>query len=983
MQVWQPASLAEAAALLARPGAQAIAGGTALQLDWARGVSRPGTLVSLAALLPCGVMRDGARWRIGAGTTLAGVEASRIPLLSAALADIAAPGVRRLATIGGTVGWGAGCLIPALLVAECQLETTEGAVALSDWLAAPSGVILSLTLTIPDGAQVIWRKVGLRAAFSPAVIVVAGLVGARRALAVGGGPVRPVRLPRSEAATTALTQTLLDEIVAPDCAFRRGTYRRRVAANLLAGAITAPAREAPVAQGALTPEGPRWHQRPDMAAKVAGAFPFLTDHRAPGMLVGRILRAAHPHARILSIDTTRAESLAGVRAVVTHRDVPGLNAFGIMWQDQPALCADLVRYTGDAVAAVAAVDAATAEAALALIGVDYAPLPVVDDPEQALAEGAPALHPNGNLAADLGHRRGDALATFATAAHQVEATYRTPRQMHGFLETEGGYAVPGPGGSLLIAVGGQHGARDRMQLARILNLPESQLRIITSPTGGAFGGKDELTVQAPLALLALKARAAVRMQLSRAESVAAGTKRNPMRIQMRTACDAEGRLVAQQVDLLADAGAYASLSPAVMETALEHAAGPYTIAHVTTRGRLAHTNNGTGGAFRGFGANQMAYAVECQMDRLAVSCGLTPVEMRRRNLRVPGDPGFLGQAIAPSDRLGAMLDAAEASPLWAATGPDIATGMALNWQGTGLGTLPDDRASGTLRLAPDGKIEVLCGLDEMGQGLLAGLQAVVADRLGCARADVRPVVGDTGCTPDSGSTTASRGGYVVWRLADLTAPGFACDLLAAGCRRLSLPEGALSVCPGGLAATGSNSATPILTFADLAQTDRPETSASFDFPKASHVGGNARFIFESGATLARVQVDRATGQVRVLDLHLHTAAGPVIDLASYLGQIEGGAVQGLGFSLTEDVLYRGGHPLTTNLDTYMMPTIQDRPLRLSVTANETLDAGDPFGPRGVGELGIGAVTPAIANAIGALTRHWPQTAPFDPEDMLL
>jgi CO/xanthine dehydrogenase Mo-binding subunit len=329
-----------------------------------------------------------------------------------------------------------------------------------------------------------------------------------------------------------------------------------------------------------------------------------------------------------------------------------------------------------------------------------------------------------------------------------------------------------------------------------------------------------------------------------------------------------------------------------------------------------------------------------------------------------------------------MLQAAADSPLWAESGPDVATGMALNWQGTGLGTLPDDRATGTLRLAADGKIEVLCGLDEMGQGLLSGLQAVVADRLGCARSDVRPIVGDTSATPDSGSTTASRGGYVVWRLADLAAPGFARDVLAAGCRRLSLPEGALRLCPGGLAVVGSNSSAPNLTFADLAQTDRPETSASFDFPKAAYIGGNARFIFESGATLARVQLDRATGQVRVLDLHLHTAAGPVIDLASYLGQIEGAAVQGLGFTLTEDVLYLGGLPVTANLDTYLMPTIQDRPLRLAVTADETLDPGDPYGPRGVGELGIGAVTPAIANAVAALTGRWPQTAPFAPEEML-
>jgi aerobic-type carbon monoxide dehydrogenase small subunit (CoxS/CutS family) len=287
------------------------------------------------------------------------------------------------------------------------------------------------------------------------------------------------------------------------------------------------------------------------------------------MPVGRIQRAGRPHARIVSLDTSRAEALACVRAVLTHRDIAGQNAFGIMWADQPALCHDVVRDAGDPVAAVAAL---------------------------------------------------------ARAVHVVTGTYTTPRQMHAFLETEGGWCAPDGAGGLTVAVGGQPGARDREQLARILAIPEARIRVISSPIGVGFGGKDELTVQPALALLALKAGAPVRLHTNRAESILGGLQRNPMVVRMTTGVDAEGRLCGHWVDALADCGAYASLSAAVLETAMEHAAGPYQVADVETRGRLAYTNNGLRGAFRGFGANQMTFAIEAQMDRLAAACGLDPAD---------------------------------------------------------------------------------------------------------------------------------------------------------------------------------------------------------------------------------------------------------------------------------------------------------------------------------------------------------------------
>ncbi len=1011
-------------------GSRLAAGSTALQADWVRGRARPSTLVDLTSLEGLrGIDQFEGGTRIGALTTLADI-ARGVPSLAPIIGEIAGPAVRNQGTIGGNIAWRAGCLVPALLVRDARLEIETPASVeetdLSAWLgrAEPSLIRAILLPTLPDRHRWTFRKIGLRAAFSPSVINVAGLIGfdgerIRMArLAAGGGVVAPQRLDESEAGLVGRTLAETDwqdvhrrieaELEAPGDRVRSGRYRRRVAANALVHGLSGklPSGPARIERRNPKPASPpdeirlsreqladRWFVRPDLQPKISGELAYMTDHREPGMLVARILRAGLPHARILSIDIAAAEALPGVAAVVTHRDIEGRNAFGIVVQDQPALCHDKVRYAGDAIAAVAALDAATAEHALALIEVEFELLPVVSDPLAALEAGAPPVHGRGNLQRELALDRGDVEAAFRTADHVVEDVYVTPRQMHGFMETEGGYAVPTAEGGIEVFVGGQHGRRDRLQLSRILAVPEEKIRVVTSPTGGAFGGKDELTVQPALALLAMKSGRKVRMHLSRADSVLAGIKRNPMRIRMKTAVDRSGRLLAQEVDLVADGGAYASLSPSVLETALEHACGPYVVPNIKTRGRLGSTNNGTCGAFRGFGANEMSFAVECQMDRLAAACGLDPIEIRRRNLRAPGSPGYFGQAVAPTERLSEMLDAAANSALWrepsgcAPDGSEVyGVGMAFNYQGNGLGTLPPDFGGGSLRLAGDGAIEALYGLDDIGQGLIPAVQSAVASSLGCGRSDVRVIFGDTDAAPDSGSTTASRGTHVVWQAANLAAPGFSGQLLACAGRVLRREPELLEIVEGGVADKGSNSLEPIIHFADLAVAleadELPAETVSFPFPKSDYVAGNARYILISGATLARIAVSRITGQVRVLDLHMHTAAGPMLDVASYLGQIEGAMVQGLGLTLLEDTLIAEGQTLTRNLDSYMLPSIQDAPARTAVFALEDLDPGDTLGPRGIGELGIGAVAPAIANAIADAIGAWPAITPIAPEAVL-
>jgi xanthine dehydrogenase D subunit/xanthine dehydrogenase C subunit len=1039
MQIWRAGSIDDVFSLIRSGGGtlKPVAGATTAQLDWAKGAPKPEGLIDLSGLSSLkGLSASPEKIWIGALSTLADLGRSQTlhdssPLLSAAIRTVAGPSIRNMATIGGNIANRNGCLLPALLAlgARLILATPGGdfVMPLTEWLAgAPQALELIVAVELPQQAaqRWTWRKIGLRAAFTPSVINAAGVLamdGGRiidARLAVGGGVTRPERLYAAEALLIgcsegdldwpAIRSALIETIEAPDDDFRSGRYRRLAAANALVhglgGVLSKVAHRPPLQppapagiDGEITlsrrDQPDRWHIRPDLRDKVEGKLPYLTDRRDEDMLVGRILRAGIPHARILSIDTSLAEALPGVVAVVTHRDIEGDNAFGIVVQDQPALCADKVRYVGDAVAAVAAIDEETAEKALSLIRVDYEPLPMVTSPEQALQPDAPPVHETGNLQREITFSRGDTATAFASAAHVVEDIYVTPRQMHGFMETEGGYARIEEDGTLLVAVGGQHGGRDRMQLSRILALPEEKIRVITSPTGGAFGGKDELTVQPALALLALKSGRPVRLQLSRAESLLAGQKRNPMTIRMRTACDAEGRLVAQELDVISDAGAYASLGPGVLETALEHAAGPYVVENVATRGRLAYTNNGVCGAFRGFGANQMTYAIECQMDRLAALAGLDPLEIRARNLRMPGSPGYLGQEVAPSDRIHEMLSAAKASPIWRM--PQgvqrdgewvIGAGMALNYQGNGLGSVVPDPAGGRISLGADGMIEGAYGLDEMGQGLLTAIKSVLADELGCSRDDVRPVTGDTALAPESGSTTASRGSAVVWLAARKIAPELAVKMRTAAGACLDREPDTLTLAPGGIALRGANHGDLLLTYRDLAErlspNERPSVTTAFEFPKNSYSAGNARYIFAFGAALARVAVSRVTGEVRILDLHQHTAAGPVIDVAAYLGQLEGGAVQGLGFTLTEDATMRDGRYLTGNLDSYMLPGIQDTPAAMKMFALESLDDGDELGPRGPGELGIGAITPAIANAIVAISGVWPTVTPFSPEAIL-
>ncbi|MDQ0884936.1 xanthine dehydrogenase D subunit [Paenibacillus sp. V4I9] len=769
----------------------------------------------------------------------------------------------------------------------------------------------------------------------------------------------------------------------------------------------------------------KWIIRPDGEEKVTGKLRYLTDLTAPGMLHGKVLRSRYPHAWILSIDTSKAIMTPGVRVVVTAEDVPGMNLFGIAFPHQPVFCHDRVRYIGDALAAVAADTEEIAEYALSLIEVVYEPLPVVDDPETALDAGAIRLHPDGNLLHRTSLKHGEAETAFEGCAHIVEETYFTPRQMHTYMETEGGLFIPEDDGRLTVYSPTQHGYKDRMQLSRILGMAEEQIRVVSSPIGGSFGGKDELNVQPFGALMALKTGSPIKMHNSRRESVISGIKRHPMRIKMKTGADKEGRLIAHQVSILADTGAYATLGCEVLNFATEHAIGPYNIPNVDVQGTGVYTNNGVSGEFRGFGGNQVIFAVESQIERLAEKLGMDSWELRKQNLRAPGDPGPMGQKIVQTEGASQVWSKVMESPLWAKRGklkregdgkvqqgmgekqrdqaerqqgderndkgeaPWIRRGVgaAMVMHGAGLGLGIPDHSGGRIELTPEGKIQASFGFEEFGQGLYAALTLMLQDFFGCTAEDIRIVIGDTDRVPSSGSSTASRATTMMWRALQRLKPPFVQALLQQASALAGLAAEELATGAGGIHRKGDESGKPVVTYAELAEAAEAAAQpiiahTEFDYPTTPEGLVGAHYLYSYASVIVEVEVNMLTGRVKVLQTDHVIAAGPVINPMGFLGQIEGGSVMALGYTLTEDAVMKESNYVRHNLDTYLVPTFKDSPHTIRVEAIEDLPEDDTFGPRGVGEIGSVGLAPAITAAVRQATGIWVNRLPISPENIV-
>ncbi len=740
--------------------------------------------------------------------------------------------------------------------------------------------------------------------------------------------------------------------------------------------------------------------RIDARDKVTGKTLYSTDLYPEDMLRARVLRSSFPHARIRRLDVSRARALPGVEVVLTHEDIPGHNGFGIVTPNWPVLCVDRVRYRGDALALVAAIDEETAEEALSLIEVEYEPLPVIDTPEEALRPDAPRIHEDGNIQHSMDiPPKGDVEKGLAESDIVLEQTYQTQFMEHAYLETEGGVAVyDEEKGVITVWCGDQYAFRDQLQIARSLDWDPLKIRVIGSPTGGAFGGKDEISVQIHLALLAYRTGKPVRLHWSREESIVVGPKRHSMRTTFRIGAANDGRLRAIDVRVVSNTGAYDTIAGPVLNLSLESSPGPYKYPHSRFRGISVYTNNAMGGEFRGFGAPQVVFGLEQELDKLARRLEMDPIELRLLNAVEQGDISAIGHRLQTSAGIKETLEAARRTGLWqnrekikaeltaAGRHKKYGVGVASEWHAVGLGVGLPDFANVVIEIGEGGKITLRTGAIEIGQGNLTAYAQMLAEALECDIGKITVIHGDTFETPDSGSVTASRSILIngnaildgVKRLKPV--------LLDLAAKKLGIPARELEYASGRVFSPGSPE--KALTLEEVAgyalsvgAPIKVTGAAVFAVSDKDFGDGLPHNYYTYITQLALVGVDTGTGEVEVLRVISCPEMGRAINLAGVEGQCEGGVVMGIGYTLFENVVVEKGAFKTTGFSTYILPTALDVPEQETVIVEKPEKSG-PYGAKGVGEAPTVPITPAIANAIFDAVGVRCSSLPITPEDIV-
>jgi xanthine dehydrogenase molybdenum-binding subunit len=740
--------------------------------------------------------------------------------------------------------------------------------------------------------------------------------------------------------------------------------------------------------------------RPDAEAKVTGAAIYAADLEPPNLLHVKVLRSRHPHARVLEIDTSQAQAYPGVVRVITTDDVPGEKNHGVIRADWPVLAYEKVRYLGDAVALVVAESDDIAERALQLIRVDYEPLPVVSTPEEALAPNAPVVHKEGNLLKHIVVNKGQPEAMYGDGLCVVEREYRTPSADHAFLEPETSLASIDDDGNLVVYVGSQIPFEDRQQIAASLNLPLDRVRVIQTSVGGAFGGKEDIAGQIHAALAAWLTRRPARLTYTRQESMIAHPKRHPAVVRLKTAARQDGKVVAVQAHILGDAGAYASLSEAVMTRTATHAAGPYDIPNVSIDCQVTYTNNVPTGAFRGFGVPQSSFAIESQLDILAQELGLSPLEIRRRNALQVGCSTSTGQVLRESVGLLQTLDQVESTVRrldaqadilnvsgWrrsASAGPwTRAWGVACAYKNTGLGGGIPDSAGAVVEVESGGRVKVRAGAAEVGQGIVGVVAQIAAQELGTDYSAVHVLLADTALTPDGGATTASRQTFITGNAVRLAASKVRQSLASAAAEELQAPPDTIRFENGMV--LSAESSLPFSRVVDIALNEGRSLKAEIVYtaPPTVRLGeqGDAHIAFSFATQAAEVEVNRQSGEVRVLRVVASHDIGRVINPLSLSGQIEGGVMMGLSLALYEEFKQLGGVPQATNLARYRMATAADKPEITVLFVEDPVSTG-PYGAKGVGEITLIPTASAIINAIFNATGGRVYTLPATPERVL-
>jgi len=713
--------------------------------------------------------------------------------------------------------------------------------------------------------------------------------------------------------------------------------------------------------------------RIDSREKVTGSLRYFTDMKMDDMLYGVVLRSTVAHAVVESLDVSGARGLPGVKAVLTYRDIRGVNAYGGLIAEAPVLVQDRIRYVGEPLALIAADTMERAEEARGHVNIRYRTLPAVRSIDDALREGHQKVHEAGNVARHLTIRRGDAAEALNRAPLVLEREYRTSMQKHMFVETEAGIAFVDERGVVNLFASGQGAYWDRRQVARTLGVGEEMVRVVNYPQGGAFGGKDEITVQIYLALLALETRKPVKLVLSREESGAAGYHRHASRIVLKMGANGDGRLLASEARLYLDTGAYRTYGPNILDVAMDTINGKYRVPNVTVDGYLIYTNNGMASAFRGFGAPQGNFALESMMDELARALSMDPIEFRLKNLLNEGEEGPLGATERGMQGARVVLEMAKGSPLLAPgkrlSPPWIRRGVGLSFAVKGVGYGPvDDLSTAAVEVIPDGHIRIFFSNADYGQGINTGHAQIVAQRLELPVESIIVIQADSRYAPDTGSSNASRstftGGNALLLACDSAISALGDEAaIALQARRGRVQYG------DGVFRSDDGREISIFQAASrvIAAGGSTKYSGTFRMPRVDRpIGGMLeapKVVYGYGAMLSAVDVNLLTGVVTVKGVDFYVDIGTVINPLLAASQCEGGIIQGLGYALQEDYRYDDAdRPINLNYTTYIVPSASDVP-PISVHFADTREELGPYGAKGVGEIPIVPVASSISNAI--------------------
>lgn len=745
--------------------------------------------------------------------------------------------------------------------------------------------------------------------------------------------------------------------------------------------------------------------RVDGYAKVTGQPTYTDDFPLENMVHGKILFSKYPHARILSVDTSQAKVMPGVLAVATYHDVPGRKDFGQgTFPQQPVIAGEKARYVGDPVAVVFAETESQALAAREKILVDYQPLPVITDPEQALKEGAVKIHKEGNLLKHFHFVKGDVKRGFHQADYIVENEFSVGSIDHGYLEPDAALASVDDAGVLTVFGSVQGPINLKKDLMACLSLESDQVRIVNRPNGGAFGGREEPSVHILAGLGALMTGRATRLVFSREELNLFSVKRHAMKMHYKLGATRDGKLTAIEVRTVGDTGAYASSGEYVLYRAVVFGAGPYEVPNADMKSWAVYTNNVTAGSMRGFGSTQPTFAMEIILDQLARQIGMDPFEIRRINGLVPGRQTLAGHIIEYGcgfqDALEVVRQAVVKQGLPEPSGPGkrIGIGVAGSMKNVGLGSGAPDNAWGQVELSGDGTILIHTGGVEFGQGHLTVVTQIAASELNIPVSALSVAPFDTRWSLDGGITTASRQTFVSGNAVKLAAREFKADLLDFAAGLLGRESSELDMDGGGVYVLGGME-DDRLSFSGIAAQagkagrrihaksfyEAPKTSYLLDRtdnPSKSEVGYRTHFSYSFGVQAVVVEVDLLTGEVVVKDVYAANDVGRAINPELIEGQIEGGVAMGIGYALSEKFDMKDGYVLSRDIASLGLPGVSDMPDEIKTFIVEENHPFGPFGAKGMGELPVNNTAPAIVNAIYDAVGVQLNKIPIRPEELL-